>query len=112
MIPTPYLLPVREPVTGDPDDFGNATTTWVEHTWAVHGVAPGAMVEPGQPNRDLSLILYTVYGPVKDAPFSEDAEVMVSGEWLPVNGRPRDWTQGPWANPVAGVVVELRRAEG
>jgi hypothetical protein len=29
-----------------------------------------------------------------------------------VEGRPADWTKGPWPHPTAGIVVELKRAEG
>lgn len=111
-LPTPYALTVREPTPGDPDEFGNPTTTWTERTWRVHGVAPGGMSEPDQPNRDLSLIAFTIYGPKADAPTSEHAEIQVDGEWFTIEGRPKDWTRGPWPHPTAGVVVELRRAEG
>jgi hypothetical protein len=111
-LPTPYALPVREPVDGAPDDFGNVTRTWAERSWAVHFVSPGAMAEPGHPNRDASTIVYSVAGPKAGAPSSEHAEIKVDGEWFPVDGRPKDWTRGPWSHPSAGVVVELKRVEG
>ena len=111
-LPTPYALTVREPTAGAPDEFGNATTTWAERTWRVHSVAPGVMDEPGLQNRDMSRIVYTVFGPKSDAPTTESAEVKVDGEWFPVDGKPKDWTRGPWPHPTAGVVVELTRVEG
>lgn len=114
-LPTPYRLRVRDWTEGDadPDDFGNATGAWVERDWLVHGIAPGSMSEPGESNRDLSLVAWTVYGPVAGAP-SGSSEVRLPGEskWLQVDGLPADWSKGPWAHPTAGVVVELRRADG
>jgi hypothetical protein len=38
--------------------------------------------------------------------------VIVDGKEYPVDGHPDDWTRGPWANPVAGVTVYLKRVEG
>ena len=111
-LPTPYSLPVREPVAGPDDDFGNPTTSWTERTWDVHGIAPGASSEPDQPNRDLSLVLYTVLGPKAGAPTSPHAQIRVDGAWLDVDGTPDDWTRGPWPHPTAGVSVMLRRADG
>lgn len=112
MIPTPYTLRVRTVTPGAEDEFGNPTETMTERDWHVHAVAPGAMSDPAQPNRDLSLIAYTILAPASaDAP-GEDDEVQVDGEWLTVNGRPSDWTRGPWVFPDAGVTVELARANG
>ena len=34
---------------------------WDNDTWTVRGIAPGAMEEPDNSNRDLSLIEWTVY---------------------------------------------------
>ena len=111
-LPTPYALTVREPTAGARDEFGNPTTTWTERTWRVHAVAPGAMAEPGEANRDLSLVLYTVLGPKAGAPTSPHAQIRVDGAWLDVDGTPDDWTRGPWPHPTAGVSVMLRRADG
>lgn len=111
-LPTPYALTVREPIAGDPDEFGNPTTTWVERIWRVHAIAPGAMAEPGEANRDMSLVLYTVLGPKAGAPTSPHAQLKVDGAWLDVDGTPDDWTRGPWPHPTAGVSVMLRRADG
>ena len=112
MIPTPFTLRVRSTTTGAPDEFGNPTTTTTERDWPVHGIAPGAMSDPAQPNRDASLIAYTVLAPKStDAPTEAD-EVLVDGEWLAVNGRPSDWTRGPWPFPGAGLTVELSATNG
>ena len=47
----------------------------------------------------------------------EDVEIALEpftlgGEEYEVEGRPADWTHGPWPHPTAGIVVELKRAEG
>lgn len=112
-IPTPYTVRVRTLTLGEPDDFGNATEAWAEADWQVHGIAPGAMDEPGQSNRDLSLVAWTIYGP-SPSPVTASSEVRLPGDslWLNVNGTPKDWTLGPWEHPTAGVVVELGRADG
>ena len=112
-LPTPYTVRVRTLTTGPADDFGNATETWAEADWKVHGIAPGAMDEPGQANRDLSLIAWTIYGPAP-SPVAASSEVRLPGDtaWMKVDGAPKDWTLGPWEHPTAGVVVELRRADG
>lgn len=112
MIPTPYTLTVREPVAGPDDEVGDATTSWAEHSWPVHGIAPGAMAEPKEPNRDASVVAWTVYAPASAYTPTGNAEVLVDGRWHPVVGHPDDWTRGPWCNPVAGVAVELRRVDG
>lgn len=119
MIPTPFTLTVcgatpvldgdGEPVT---DDFGNVVTEEAERPWAVHAIAPGAMAEPEQSNRDLSLVRYTVLAPKSaDVPTEHD-QVQVDDAWLDVVGRPDDWTRGPWGPGNAGVTVELGVANG
>src|SRR5690242_8001151 len=112
MIPTPFALRVRSSATSGADEFGNATASTTERDWHVHAIAPGAMSDPFQPNRDVSLVAYTILAPASDDVPTEADEVQVDGEWLPVNGRPADWTRGPWAAGNAGVSVELAAANG
>lgn len=112
MIPTPYTLRVRSKVDGDPDEFGNVTSTWVERDWLVHGYVEGpATTEQLGSNRDLSVVSYTVLAPAGSG-VGEYDEVRVAGEWYAVNARPADYSHGPWEFPDAGVVVELRAANG
>lgn len=85
---------------GDPQDW---------HVWAI---APGASAEPADPNRDLSLILWTVYAPANEKVPGELDRVILNGVEYGVEGRPGDWTHGPWGPGNAGVVVELKRVEG
>lgn len=88
-----------------------ADNVWTERPWAVNAIAPGAMREPALPNRDLSVIAYTLYGPAKDAPTTAYQQVILDGTTYSIDGTPSDWTRGP--SPTGGgVVVELRRADG
>lgn len=111
--PLPYTLKVRAATTGTADGFGNHPTTWAERDWPVHAYVEGAATtdQAGDNRADLSVIAYTVYAPATDPPGEYD-EVRVAGRWYPVDGRPKDYSHGPWVAPFAGVVVELRRVDG
>ena len=119
-IPTPHTLSVRQYVEGATDAHGNPVDDWADPVeWPVHGVAPGASEEPRKPNRDLSEVLWTVYAPANELAPGYRGQVSlpwedVGGEplWYDAEGVPDDWSKGPWLFPDAGVVVELRRAEG
>ena len=120
-IPTPYTVRVRPflPDAGQ-DAHGNPVQGWgAPWDWDVHGVYPGASEEPRKPNRDLSVVLFTIYAPPGampgerdqiSLPWEDDAE---SGpRWYDIEGRPADHSMNPWKLSIAGVVVELRRPEG
>lgn len=109
---------VREPVVSGEDDLGNTTHTWEEREWVIRAIAPGSMQEPDRVNRDLSLVLWTVYADATNLP-SGDAEVKLPGmgEWLQIDGDPQDWSHGPppvgpYGGHPPGAVIELRRADG
>jgi len=114
-LPTPHVVLVK-PYAGTTEDaHGNTTTVHgASREWRVHAIAPGASEEPRKPNRDLSVIAWTIYGPATNLPGEHDLIALpwAPDEWYDVEGRPDDWTHGPWTNPVAGAVVELRRPEG
>lgn len=118
-IPTPVTVRVRDYTDNGEDAHGNTTSGYsAARDWRVHGVAPGASEEPRKPNRDLSVVEWTIYAPAGDTP-GEYAQVSLPWEdlagapqWYEVEGRPDDWTRGPWAMPIAGVVVQLRKAAG
>ena len=112
VVPSPYWLTVRTRTEGVKDAFGNVTTTWPERDWRVRSVAPGAMVDPAEPNRDLGSIAYTVHADADSQPPTRLDKVVIDGEPFDVDGDPADWTRGPWPNPAAGVVVLLKRSEG
>lgn len=114
-IPTPYTVLVRSSALDGEDAHGNPTgTPGAPREWAVHAIAPGASEEPRKPNRDLSVVAWTIYGPKGGEPHEADQVALpwATDDWYDVEGRPDDWTHGPWPLPVAGVVVELRRPEG
>lgn len=107
------LLGVRRYAGASKDAHGNATTTYGDpFDWEVHGLAPGAMGEPGVLNRDASEVEWTVFAAKSSKVPTERDLVVVDGQDFAVEGRPKDWTRGPWQHPTAGVVVELRRLEG
>ena len=112
MIPSPYTLTVRTRTEGAPDAFGNPTETWADRAWQVRSVAPGAMADPANPNRDLSQVAYSVHADADSGLPTRLDRVVLDDEDYDVDGDPADWTRGPWAHPAAGVVVLLTRSEG
>jgi hypothetical protein len=104
---------VRRYVAGTKDDFGNLQDTWTtELPWWVRSIDPVTGREPGAANRDLANIAYAIQADKTNAiPRYRDI-VIVDGVEYNVDGEPDDWSRGPWANPVAGVTVYLRRTEG
>lgn len=110
--PTPHTLHVRHRIVGGEDAHGNPTAGWSEpQPWLVHGIAPGANEEPGLKGRDLSEVAWTVYAPPVDPPHEGD-RVIVDGDEFEVDGRPSDWSRGPWVFTAAGLSVRLKRIEG
>lgn len=113
-LPTRVILQVRRRSTSATKDrHGNAVVSYEGPIpWPVHGYAPGASDQPTRPNRDLSLIAWTVYAPVGGNAPGELDRVVLNGDEYDVEARPADWSQGPWVHPTAGLVIELKRAEG
>ena len=113
MIPTPQSITVHRYTLGSADAHGNAAESWVADAapTLVHAVAPGASAEALQTGRDVSQVAWTVYAPQGTVLAARD-RVVWQGETYHVNGNPPDYAHGPWANPAAGVVIELRRTEG
>lgn len=115
------IVRVRTPIKGPDDDFGNPTTTWQERDWEIRSVAPGTMEErPTRGDRDLSVVMWTLYADAVDVPGPRDQIKLPGTEWFAIEGQTDDWTMGPPrvgpAGPpgigTPGVVVELRRADG
>jgi hypothetical protein len=106
-------LAIRRLTDGTPDRYGNATDTLsAAEDWWVWGIAPGDNTEPGEPNRDRSDIVWTVFAPADGYGPTERDVVQVDGEDFQVEGRPEDWTRGPFGPGNAGLVVKLKRMEG
>lgn len=111
--PTPWTLQLKRYISTTTDDRGNDVAEYDDPiAWPVHSYAPGANDEPGTAGRDLSLILWTVHAPATGLIPSERDLVTIDGVDFEVDGRPSDWSHGPWPFPGAGIVVLLRRAEG
>jgi hypothetical protein len=114
--PTPYLLHVkRYDPDGTKDRRGNAVPGYDPAVaWEVHSITPGAMEEPGETNRDLSVIAYTVLAPADGLVPGERDLVVYDGLDYQINGRPADWSQAaPWSSTLnAPIAVELKRFEG
>ncbi len=113
MIPSPYALQVRSWTTTTTGSLGTPVKTWSQpRPWQVRQIDPGQSAEPYLPNRDLSNVEHAVHADkTPDLP-GEGDQVLVDGDWYDVDGKPADWTRGPWSNPAAGVVVLLKRVEG
>lgn len=111
-LPVPYTVQ-RKPYQGTVEDVhGNVTDSWgTAVDLPVHGIAPGAMDEPGQGQRDVSMVEFSLLCPAGTVADERD-RITLDGKDFDINGRPRDYTRGPWDNPVAGVVIELKRVEG
>lgn len=107
-----YTLARRPYQAGATDSHGNTVEAWGDPVdLPVTAIAPGAMDEPGTAGRDLSVIAYTLYCPPGTVASERDRVILDDDEYE-IDGRPQDWTTGPWPNPAAGVVIRLKRAEG
>ena len=107
-----YQLLVERYVEGAPDRHGNITAGYsVAETVPIRAAAPGASEErviSGRNPEDVAWTLYALAGARVEA---RDRAIW-QGDEYEVMGDSLDWTLGPWANPAAGVVIELRRQEG
>lgn len=112
-VPSPYTVQVKPFQAGATDDYGNPADAWgTPYDWRVRSIAPGAMEEPGQSLRDLSVVVFTIHADATGGVPGVRDLVVVDGVEYAVNGTPKDWTRGPWPNQAAGVSVELRRVDG
>lgn len=112
--PSPHRLQVRKYVPAtEPDEFGNLGGTLADPVdWWVRSVDPVPNRETATANRDLATLAYSIQADKSPQVPSYRDVVVYDGQEYPVDGRPDDWTVGPWANPAAGVTVYLKRVEG
>lgn len=105
-------LQVRRRTTATKDSHGNPAVSFADPApWCVYGYEP-INAERDTVDRDLSTIGWKVYAPPSCETPTELDRVILEGAEYAVDGRPADWTDGPWSHPTAGDVVLLRRTEG
>lgn len=114
MIPSPHRLEVRKWIAStEPDEMGNSDgSLGLPRPWFVRSIDPVSNREPGLDHRDLAEIAYVIHADKSFLVPSYRDVVVINGKEYPVDGEPDDWTNGPWANPAAGVTVYVKRAEG
>lgn len=112
--PTPHIVWVRRWAADGEDPLGNPIVGHGDpEPLAVHGIGPGPSRESVAAGRTPSEIAWSITAPAGTEVSSRDLVLLeLDGPEYEVDGELRDWTRGPWANPVAGVVIELKRNEG
>lgn len=134
-LPTPWLVHIeRKLVGGDQAAWAAADKPWTESVDAwqeatspqelnPHGYATAKYAEPEPlwvhaisdgPSKELvdaggntDEIAKTVYAP-SHAQVGYEDRVVIDGIKYEVAGSPKDWTRGPWLNPIAGIEISLR----
>lgn len=114
MVGYPYGEPVtriRAPIATD--RYGNQIRDWARAeraTMGRWGVAPRTSTEPREAGRDAVITGLTLYGPPGVDVLPSD-RLEVRGHVWEVEGEPQVWIS-PLTGWAAGVVVDVRRAEG
>ena len=88
--------------------------TWVTSFYAEGcAVAPGAVAEVFEPNRDGVGVDFTIYFPPGVVVGPRD-RVILPGQSDPfeVKGQPQDWGRNPFSGASSGVVVQVGRFDG
>lgn len=114
MIPTPWTVGHRAWSQSGRDAHGNGVDDWAAPVdVAVHAVAPVVREgrEPDSGNRSLVVDGLQVFAP-SGTRFGPHDRVVWRGVEYEVDGETADYAAGPWPNPVAGVAITLKRAEG
>ena len=117
MIPTPFSVTILHrgsETPGSANGYGEPDYEWAPEVVPVHGMAPGPAVNIVDPTREAEEVAWTIYAPAGTTlPQGRTDKVIIPvlGEF-PVVGTPQDWSKGPWANPAAGVVIEVGKVEG
>lgn len=110
-LPTPFRLPHRRLVKGLPDAHNNPQTSFElsRQPLVAHGIQ-GPLEELSDVLRDDA----TVHDKVVLAPkqdISVGDQLQDEGEWYDVVGV-TDWTRGPWAHPIAGLEIKIKKVDG
>ena len=95
------------------DGYQEADTWGAPVVYAGCAVAPGAVAEVFEPNRDGAGVEFTVYFPPGAVVGSRD-RVSLPGHADPfeVAGVAQDWGRSPFTGKASGVVVQLGRFDG
>ena len=112
-IPTPYVLMVRRWSESDErDEFNNPVAVLSPpRPIRIHGIHPGQSVEAVAAGRQSDEVAFTVLAPRGTELDARDV-VVIDGVEFHVRGDSRDWGNGPWRFPAAGVEFELVHARG
>lgn len=111
-LPTPYVIGIRRWSEGESTPHGYTRGKHGEPEQVlIHAVAPGPSKESIEAGRDADEVEWTVYAPPGVHVSPRDL-VVLDGTEFEVVGNTRDYTLGPWANPVAGVEIPLKRWRG
>lgn len=109
---TPWVVGVKRLVSNGEDAHGNPTRTYADPVMLpCYFVAPGAVSEPGDSNRDLSVVEFTVGAPAHRNMPTEYDRVLIDGAEYDVNGRPANHNRGPFGYE-PGFTFELKAVEG
>lgn len=79
--------------------------------FTVSSAEPGPSRELGRDGRDVQQVAWTLTVPRRTVLGERDVIVWQGSEYR-VDGRPLDWTLGPWPNPAARIQVGIRRVTG
>lgn len=112
--PTPHTIYVRRWTAAGEDPLGNPISGHGDpEPLRVHGIGPGPSRESLLAGRSTSEVAWNITAPAGTSVNSRDLVLLdLDGPEYEVDGEAMDWTRGPWRNPVAGVVIELKRNEG
>ncbi len=112
LFPTPYTVTVEPYQAGATDSHGNQLNQWgAGRQEPVHGAGPGGTSEPREANRDAVTWDLDLLVPATFVCGYRD-RVTWAGVVYEVEGRPEDYSAGPWWRDGPGAVVHLRRVEG
>lgn len=105
-----FTIGVRRYLGGVEDAHGNVTDTWAaEEQVGVYAIAPAGSDEPGA-GRDAVTDDLDVYAP-PSVDIGPRDKLTINGSPYDAEGRPADYTQGPYTSR-PGVVIRARRVEG
>lgn len=105
-----YTVEVKRHSTGAADSMGVARSEWGEpEPLEVYAIAPRTSTEP-VPGRGAVVVGLTLLAPAGTSVGAQD-RFIVDGDEYEVEGKPGDWTRGPW-RWAAGVSIDLTRTGG